>query len=217
MAEAATFSKLAEDWSPTSWRSKPIKQQPQYADPAKLESALEQVRVLPPLVVASEVDALRTQLAEVAAGTRFLLQGGDCAERFVDCAADPIEKKLRILLQMSLVLTWGARIPTLRIARMAGQFAKPRSKDTEVVEGVTVPAFRGDNVNSFDLSNRDPDPSRIVAGYFHSAATLNYARALVSSGLADLNSASHWDLGFVQVSRGGVRKGRRGGGWQCFL
>ncbi len=112
------------------------------------------VRVLPPLVVASEVDDLRIQLAEVAAGTRFLLQGGDCAERFMDCAAEPIEQKLRILLQMSLVLTWGARIPTLRIARMAGQFAKPRSKDTEIVEGVEVPAYRGDNVNSFDLSSR---------------------------------------------------------------
>ena len=156
------------------------------------------VRSLPPLVVASEVDLLRSQLAEVASGTRFLLQGGDCAERFVDCSAEPIEQKLKILLQMSLVLTWGARMPTLRIARMAGQFAKPRSKDTEVVDGVEVPAFRGDNVNSYDLSCREPDPSRIVTGYFHSAATLNYTRALMASGLADLHSASHWDLGFVQ-------------------
>lgn len=112
------------------------------------------MRSLPPLVVASEVDSLRSQLAEVANGTRFLLQGGDCAERFMDCSAEPIEQKLKILLQMSLVLTWGARMPTLRIARMAGQFAKPRSKDTEVVEGIEVPAFRGDNVNSYDLSNR---------------------------------------------------------------
>jgi hypothetical protein len=103
--------------------------------------------------------------------------------------------------QMSLVLTWGARIPTLRIARMAGQFAKPRSKDTEVVNGVEIPAFRGDNVNSFDTSNRTPDPGRLVTGYFHSAATLNYARAVLASGLADLKAASHWDLGFVQVRR----------------
>lgn len=141
------------------------------------------MRRLPPLVAPSEVDALRAQLAEVAEGKRFLLQGGDCAERFVDCASEPIEAKLRILLQMSLVLTWGARIPTLRIARMAGQFSKPRSKDTETLaDGSEVTAFRGDNVNSFDLSARTPDPSRIVSGYFHSAATLNYARTLLSAG-----------------------------------
>ncbi len=118
----------------------------------------------------------------------------------MDCADEPIEKKLKILLQMSLVLTWGARIPTLRIARMAGQFSKPRTKETEMVNGVETAAFRGDNINSFDLSARTPDPSRLVAGYFHSAATLNYARALLAGGLADLHSASHWDLGFVQVS-----------------
>ena len=152
---------------------------------------------LPPLVTAEEVDRLRAGLAEVAEGKRFLLQGGDCAERFLDCAAEPIEKKLRILLQMSLVLTWGARIPTLRVARMAGQFAKPRSKDTEVIDGVEFAAFRGDNVNSFDTSARPADPERMVQGYFHSAATLNYARSLLSGGLADLHSAAHWDLGFV--------------------
>jgi 3-deoxy-7-phosphoheptulonate synthase len=159
------------------------------------------VRRLPPLVTHEEVDRLRRQLAEVAEGKRFLLQGGDCAERFLDCASEPIEKKLRILLQMSLVLTWGARTPTLRIARMAGQFAKPRSKDTEVVDGRELPAFRGDNVNSFDTSARDADPARMVSGYFHSAATLNYARALLNGGLADLHQATHWDLGFVQVRR----------------
>lgn len=162
--------------------------------------SLHAVRRLPPLVTPSEVDALRRGLAEVAAGKRFLLQGGDCAERFMDCADEPIEKKLKILLQMSLVLTWGARIPTLRIARMAGQFSKPRTKETEVVNGVEMAAFRGDNINSFDTSARTPDPARLVAGYFHSAATLNYARALLAGGLADLHSASHWDLGFVQVS-----------------
>lgn len=151
--------------------------------PALPTFSLCAVRRLPPLVAPSEVDALRSQLAEVAEGKRFLLQGGDCAERFVDCAAEPIEAKLRILLQMSLVLTWGARIPTLRIARMAGQFSKPRSKDTETLpDGSEVTAFRGDNVNSFDLSARTPDPSRLVSGYFHSAATLNYARSLLSAG-----------------------------------
>jgi len=156
------------------------------------------VRRLPPLVTPPEVDRLLVQLAEVAEGKRFLLQGGDCAERFMDCAAEPIEKKLKILLQMSLVLTWGARMPTLRISRMAGQFSKPRSKDTEVVDGVEMPSFRGDNINSFDTSSRAADPARLVSGYFHSAATLNYARALLASGFADLHRASHWDLDFVQ-------------------
>ena len=148
----------------------------------------------------SEVIDFRAQLAEVALGKRFLLQGGDCAERFQDCAAESIDKKLRILLQMSLVLTWGARVPTLRVARMAGQFAKPRSKDTEVVDGVELPAFRGDTINSFDTSARAPDPNRMLQGYFHSAATLNYARAVLASGLGDLHAAAAWDLGFVSDS-----------------
>jgi 3-deoxy-7-phosphoheptulonate synthase len=154
---------------------------------------------LPPLVSSEEVDALRASLAEVAMGRRFLLQGGDCAERFADCNALAIEQKLRILLQMSLVLTWGARVPTLRIARMAGQFSKPRSKEMEKTpDGTEIFAFRGDNVNSFDTTARTPDPERLVEGYFHSAATLNYARALLNTGFADLHAASHWDLGFVQ-------------------
>lgn len=156
------------------------------------------MRRLPPLVTPAEVDALRAQLAEVAQGQRFLLQGGDCAERFMDCSSEPIEKKLKILLQMSLVLTWGARIPTLRIARMAGQFSKPRSSNTEVVNGAEILSFRGDNINSFDPANRAADPARLVSGYFHSAATLNYARALLASGFADLQNSSHWDLDFVQ-------------------
>lgn len=156
------------------------------------------VRRLPPLVTPAEVDSLRAQLAEVAEGRRFLLQGGDCAERFMDCSAEPIEKKLKILLQMSLVLTWGARIPTLRIARMAGQFSKPRSSNTEIINGQEVLSFRGDNINSFDVNNRAADPARLVSGYFHSAATLNYARALLASGFADLQNSTHWDLGFVQ-------------------
>lgn len=190
---------MASPWHPEGWRALPVKQQPIYPDMEKLESALTEVRRLPPLVTPREVEDLRAQLAEVACGKRFLLQGGDCAERFQDCCSESIEKQLRILLQMSLVLTWGARVPTLRVARMAGQFAKPRSKDTEVVDGVEVAAFRGDNVNSFDdLSARTPDPARLVSGYFHSAASLNYARAALASGLADLKSSSQWDLGFVQ-------------------
>jgi 3-deoxy-7-phosphoheptulonate synthase len=145
------------------------------------------------------VDDVRKQLAEVAEGKRFLLQGGDCAERFVDCNSGLIENKLRILLQMSLVLTWGARMPTLRIGRMAGQYSKPRSSDTEVVDGVgTVCSYRGENVNGYDPKDRTPDPSRLLLGYFHSAATLNYVRSLLDSGFSDLHCARGWELDFVK-------------------
>ncbi|TNE92398.1 MAG: 3-deoxy-7-phosphoheptulonate synthase [Deltaproteobacteria bacterium] len=186
-------------WAPESWRGLPIQQQPTYDDPEAVEAALAQVRALPPLVHAGEVDHLKAQLARVARGEAFLLQGGDCAERFVDCARKPIEAKLKILLQMSLVLTWGARIPVVRVARMAGQYAKPRSRPTEVVDGFgEVHSYRGDHVNGHHPSERRPDPRRLVDAYFHSAATLNYARALLDGGFADLREAEHWDLGFVR-------------------
>ena len=250
-------------WSPSSWRAKPVDQMVEYKDPAALEDALAKAKALPPLFSPGETDALRAQLADVAAGKRFLLQvvavarwplparraaqcmslkrgsrppacprtpgqypprrthahprtraharqahctganflsvlfpapslasplplphpyppsppacwqGGDCAERFADCNSDAIEQKLKIMLQMSLVLTWGARVPTVRVARMAGQFAKPRSKATELVDGVEYFSFRGDNVNSHDLSQRDPDPQRLIDGYFRLSPTRN--------------------------------------------
>lgn len=186
-------------WRPDSWRGLPIQQQPSYDDPAAVEAALARVRAFPPLVHPGEVDHLKAQLARVACGEAFLLQGGDCAERFVDCARGPIEAKLKILLQMSLVLTWGARIPVVRVARMAGQYAKPRSRAFETIEGIgEVPTYRGDHVNGHDPSERRPDPNRLVGAYFHSAATLNYARALLDGGFADLREAEHWDLGFVR-------------------
>jgi len=188
-------------WSPDSWRSKPAKQQVEYVDKEAFNKAITQLQSLPPLISTGEVAELRKQLAEVAQGKRFLLQGGDCAERFLDCSSTAIEQKLKIMLQMSLVLTWGARVPTVRVARMAGQYAKPRSKPTEMIDGVTYTSFRGDNVNSFDLSGREPDPERLLQGYFHSAATLNYARALIKDGFADVRSAEDWDLGFVKCSR----------------
>jgi 3-deoxy-7-phosphoheptulonate synthase len=152
------------------------------------------------LVNHGEVDTLRAHLAEAARGEAFLLQGGDCAERFADCTKTAIEAKLKILLQMSLVLTWGARIPVIRVGRMAGQFAKPRSSDTEIIDGTEMPSYRGDNVNAItpDLAARQPDPQRLVKAYHHSAATLNYARALVDGGFADLHHPQHWDLGFVR-------------------
>jgi len=186
-------------WTPQSWRSLPIRQQPDYDDPQALGVALKTVQGLPPLVHHGEVDRLKRQLAEAGEGRRFVLQGGDCAERFVDCAKEPIEAKLKILLQMSVVLTWGGHTPVVRVARMAGQFAKPRSRPTEVVEGYgEIASYRGDHVNGFHPSERTPDPQRMVRAYTHSAATLNYVRALIDGGFADLSSAEHWDLGFLR-------------------
>ncbi len=188
------------EWRPDSFRMRPIAQQPRYRDPEAVERALARVRALPPLVAPGEVDALRALLAKAARGEAFLLQGGDCAERFVDCARGAIERKLKILLQMSLVLTWGARLPIIRVARMAGQYAKPRSSDVETIDGVTLPSYRGDHVNgiAFTEADREPDPERLLRAYFHSAATLNYARALLDGGFADLREPGHWDLGFVR-------------------
>lgn len=184
-------------WSPYSWRGFPIAQQPCYEDTNALDRAIETVTQLPPLVHPGEVDSLRELLGDCAAGSRFLLQGGDCAERFVDCTAKPIENKLKILLQMSAVLTWGARVPVVRIARIAGQYAKPRSSDTELFEGRSIPTYRGDHVNGHDPTMRAPDPGRLVDAYFRSAATLNYIRALLDGGFADLRHPEHWDLEFV--------------------
>jgi 3-deoxy-7-phosphoheptulonate synthase len=190
----------ASNWSPAGWRQRPIRQQPQYPDAAALEAALDEVRAFPPLVNHGEVDTLRGHLAKAARGEAFLLQGGDCAERFVDCTKTAIEAKLKILLQMSLVLTWGARIPIIRVGRMAGQYAKPRSHENETIDGTELPIFRGDNVNSIapDAATRIADPQRLVKAYHHSTATLNYARALVDGGFADLHHPQHWDLGFVR-------------------
>jgi len=187
-------------WVPASWRHRPIKQQPKYEDPAAVDTALNIVRTLPPLVAHGEVDTLRKRLVMAVEGKAFLLQGGDCAERFADCTQHSIEAKLKILLQMSLILTWGARIPCIRVGRMAGQYAKPRSKDTETIDGMELPSFRGEHVNGIDFSKatRRPDPDRLLQAYFHSSATLNYARALLDGGFADLHNPQHWDLGFFR-------------------
>lgn len=188
------------EWTPRSWRGRPIRQQPTYEDVDAVARALATVHELPPLVAHGEVEALKAHLAKAARGEAFLLQGGDCAERFQDCRRHTIEAKLKILLQMSLVLTWGARIPVVRVARMAGQYAKPRSSDTELVGGVEIPSYRGDhvNINEPDAASRAPDPGRLVQAYFRSAATLNYARALLDGGFADLHQPQHWDLGYVR-------------------
>lgn len=196
----STLSTVTPPWSPESWRERPIRQQPQYAEQDAVEDSLARVRKLPPLVSAGEVLKLRASLAQAARGKAFLLQGGDCAERFADCTRTSIEAKLKILLQMSLVLTWGARIPVIRVARIAGQYAKPRSSDTETVDGAEYPSYRGDHVNGHMLPQRQPDPGRLVDAYFHSAATLNYIRALIDGGFADLRHPRHWDLAFVRSS-----------------
>ncbi|OJD13166.1 3-deoxy-7-phosphoheptulonate synthase [Emergomyces pasteurianus Ep9510] len=187
------------DWTPSSWTTKPIKQEVAYEDEEGLKNALVKLQKLPPLVTPQEIVDLKKSLRNVALGRAFVLQGGDCAELFDYCNQEIIESKIKLLLQMSLVLIWGANKPVVRIARIAGQFAKPRSSTTETINGVTMPSFRGDNINGFEANpeSRKPDPSRLVSAYFHSAATLNYLRAALSSGLADLHSPLDWGLGHV--------------------
>ena len=189
-------------WSPSSWRAKPIRQQPHYSDLAELTRVLDVVRSYPPLVFVGEVENLRRQLADAAAGKRFLLQGGDCAERFQDCTPETITSKLKILLQMSVVLCYGSRQPVVRVGRIAGQYAKPRSSDTEVVGGQTLPVFRGDNINSFepDAAGRCPDPKRLLQSYYAASMTLNYVRAMITGGFADLHHPENWNLSFVSGS-----------------
>jgi 3-deoxy-7-phosphoheptulonate synthase len=189
-----------ESWSPASWQSRPAAQQPRYADPARLERVLAQLAALPPVVVSWEIDALRQQLAEAEEGKRFLLQGGDCAESFAECESSRIAKQLTILLQMSLVLLHGLKKPVIRVGRMGGQYAKPRSADTETRDGVTLPSYRGDNVNraGFTAADREPDPELLLRGYERAALTINFVRALVDGGFADLHHPEYWDLDFMQ-------------------
>ncbi|KAJ2158627.1 hypothetical protein GGF46_003627 [Coemansia sp. RSA 552] len=191
-------SSPAAAWTPDSWKSRPIKQDVVYDDPKELDAVLARVATLPPLVSAGEIDRLRDQLRDVAEGRAFLLQGGDCAECFDYCNPEAIEDKLKVLLQMSLVLVWGMRLPVVRIARMAGQYAKPRSSPFETVNGEKIMSYRGDNVNSIDPAQRRPDPQRLLSAYFHSASTINFVRLLLDSGFADINKPEAWDLGHVR-------------------
>ncbi|KAI9247331.1 DAHP synthetase [Sporodiniella umbellata] len=189
---------MSQNWSPSSWKSKPIVQDVIYESPEQYDNVVKKLNKLPPLVSATEIENLKKQLKEAALGNSFLLQGGDCAELFDYCSQEPIEAKLKVLLQMSLVLTWGARTPVVRIARMAGQYAKPRSNPMEVVDGKEIHSFRGDNVNGYDPKDRKPDPERLLGAYFHSTATLNYVRTLLDSGFADLHEPSQWNLNHVR-------------------
>jgi len=189
-------------WHPASWTSKPAQQQPRYSDIPALEGVVAQLSRLPPLVVSWEIESLRERLAEAQRGNSFLLMGGDCAETFEECESDKIAKKLKILLQMSLVLLHGLKKPIIRVGRMAGQYAKPRSADTETRNGVTLPAFRGDLVNrsEFTAAAREPDPTLLLRGYERAALTLNFVRALCDGGFADLHHPQYWDLGFMAHS-----------------
>jgi len=189
-------------WSPTGWSARPAEQQPVYRDRARLERVVAELGRLPPVVVSWEVDALKRQIAEAQRGERFLLQGGDCAEAFEDCESGQIARKLKILLQMSLVLLHGLKKPVIKVGRFAGQYAKPRSTDTETRGGVTLPSYRGDLVNrpGFSAAEREPDPELLLRGYERAALTLNFIRALVDGGFADLHHPEYWDLGFMQHS-----------------
>ncbi len=181
------------------WRTLPIKQQPQWPDPAAVAAASAELATLPPLVFAGEVDMLRERLARAAQGDAFLLQGGDCAETFAGATADQIRNRVKTILQMAIVLTYGASVPVIKMGRMAGQFAKPRSSDSETRGDVTLPAYRGDIVNGYDFTpeSREADPRRIVQGYHTAASTLNLIRAFTQGGFADLRMVHSWNKGFA--------------------
>src|SRR5215472_8501113 len=189
-------------WAPDSWRQKSALQQPDYSDPVELERVLAALHALPPLVTSWEILRLRDQLAEAAEGRQFVLQAGDCAERFIDCTPVRITNTLKVLLQMSLVLVIGARKPVIRIGRFAGQYAKPRSGNEETRGAVTLPSYRGDNINhtGFTAEARQPDPQLLLRGFERAALTLNFVRALVKGGFADLHHPEYFDLDWVEHS-----------------
>ncbi len=198
---------MSEKWTPASWRSKTGLQMPTYPDAAALEDVEQRLGVFPPLASAGEARKLKSKLADVACGKGFLLQGGDCAESFAEFHPDTLRDTLRVLLQMAIVLTFGAGMPVVKVGRMAGQFAKPRSADTETIDGVELPSYRGDMVNGMEFTEeaRVPDPERLVQAYNQSAATLNFLRALTQGGYADLHKVQRWNLGFVKDSPLGER------------
>jgi 3-deoxy-7-phosphoheptulonate synthase len=196
-----------------SWRTRPAAQQPEWPDPAKVRAVADEIAKLPPLVFAGECDQLRTQLAAVARGEAFVLQGGDCAETFSGATADDVRNKLKTLLQMAVVLTYAASVPVVKIGRMAGQFAKPRSKPVEVRDGVELPAYRGDMVNGFGFTEEErvPDPARLLRAYHAAAVTLNLCRAFTQGGYADLRQVHAWNQDFVSASPAGRRYERLAG------
>ncbi len=194
---APAGSEESASWE--AWRSKRALQQPSYPDPEALDSVLAELRRQPPLVFAGEVDDLRTNLAAASRGEAFVLTGGDCAETFAEATADHLRLKIQTLLQMAVVLTYGASLPVIKIGRIAGQYAKPRSSDMETRGDITLPSYRGDAVNSFEFTpeSRIPDPTRLLDLYHHAASTLNLIRAFTRGGYADLRLVHHWNRGFT--------------------
>ncbi|HFB54064.1 MAG TPA: 3-deoxy-7-phosphoheptulonate synthase class II [Sulfurimonas autotrophica] len=189
-------------WSPSSWREKPILQQPTYPDKAKLESVLNELKHYPPLVFAGEARSLKEQLSNVAQGKAFLLQGGDCAESFSEFHADNIRDTFKALMQMAVVMTYAGGLPVVKVGRLGGQFAKPRSSDTETQGDITLDSYRGDIINGIEFNEkaRVPDPERMIKAYNQATATQNLLRAFASGGLADLHQVSKWNLDFAHKS-----------------
>ena len=198
---------MAKKWTPENWRRKPLCQAPEYPDPVALGAVEDRLRGYPPLVFAGEARRLKDMLAKVADGRAFLLQGGDCAESFAEFHPDNIRDTFRVLLQMAVVLTYGAACPVVKLGRLAGQFAKPRSSGVETVGAVTLPSYRGDMINAMEFTPeaRTPEPQRLVQAYYQSAATLNLLRAVAQGGYADLQKVHQWNLGFVADSPLGAR------------
>ena len=198
---------MTTKWTPDSWRGKPIRQVPDYPDQAVLGQVEETLSNYPPLVFAGEARNLREQLAKVADGQAFLLQGGDCAESFAEFHPNNIRDTFRVLLQMAVVLTFGAACPVVKVGRMAGQFAKPRSAPTETLDGVELPSYRGDIINGieFDAASRVPDPDRLLRAYNQAAATLNLLRAFAQGGFANLEKVHQWNLEFAFTGAQGAR------------
>jgi len=180
---------MATAWAPSTWRSKPIRQMPEYLDEAKLERTEETLELMPPLVFAGEARALKNSLAHVAEGHGFLLQGGDCAESFAEFSANNIRDTFRVLLQMAVILTYGAAVPVVEVGRLAGQYAKPRSSETETQGDITLPSYRGDIINGMEFAAgaRQPDPERMIRCYSQASSTLNLLRAFAQGGYADLH------------------------------
>ncbi len=198
---------MSKQWTPNSWREKPALQLPKYKDSVLLQSTEDDLRNMPPLVFAGEARNLQARLGLAAEGKAFLLQGGDCAESFAEFNANKIRDTFRALLQMAVVMTYAGSLPIIKVGRMAGQFAKPRSSDTETQGDVTLPSYRGDNINAleFTAEGREPDPKRMVDAYHQAASTLNLLRAFASGGYANLNKVNQWNLGFVANSPLGER------------
>ena len=202
MVGSAVPEQIPSNWSPGSWRTKKALHQPAYPDSEALDRTLHHLSNLTPLVTSWETQHLKELLADAAMGKRFLLQGGDCAENFDECTSDVITSRLKILLQMSLVLIYGMKQSVVRVGRFAGQYAKPRSAELETIDGVTLPTYKGDLINGIDFTpeSRTPAPERLLTAHSRSAMTLNFVRALADGGFADLHHPEYWDLDFLRHS-----------------